>query len=206
MSESPRYTGPAAEVLRELVSETPFGGFAVLGNHDLSVSPPKVTAALEGAGIQVLRNSAGLVRVRGTSLWIVGIDETLLGRPDPNAAFAPVPAGDAAIGKRTGERQPTPTTMTIADGLRTALGELTWPVVRDLVDEIATVDEPAIVAAMRLAFERMKLVIEPSAAVGVAVALDESMCTRPGLSPMGVVLCGGNVDLDRLPWMKNGGA
>lgn len=112
----------------------------------------------------------------------------------------PLAASDAALGKRTGQRQPTPTTATIADGLRTALGDLTWPVVRDQVDEIVTVDETAIVAAMRLVFERMKLVIEPSAAVGVAVALDASMRSRPGLSPMGVILCGGNVDLDRLPW------
>jgi predicted MPP superfamily phosphohydrolase len=97
VSESPRYAGPAAEVLRALVSETPLGGFAVLGNHDLSVSPPKVTAALEDVGIQVLRNAAGLVDARGTPLWIAGIDETLLGRPDPRAAFSQVPAGAAAI-------------------------------------------------------------------------------------------------------------
>jgi predicted MPP superfamily phosphohydrolase len=97
VSESPRYIGPAIEVVRDLVSETPLGGFAVLGNHDLSVSAPKVTTALEGAGIPVLRNAALPVSYRGSDLWLTGVDETLLGRPDPPSAFAPVPAGAAVI-------------------------------------------------------------------------------------------------------------
>lgn len=113
----------------------------------------------------------------------------------------PAGADDAFRGKQSGSRQPPPAASTIADGLRTGLGDLTWPVVRDLVDEIITVEERAIVEAMRLVFERMKLVIEPSAAVGVAVAFDPRFRSRPGLSPTGVILCGGNVDLDRLPWM-----
>ncbi|MCA9296445.1 MAG: hypothetical protein KC983_08005, partial [Phycisphaerales bacterium] len=58
----------------------------------------------------------------------------------------------------------------------------------------------AIVAAMRLIWERMKIIIEPSAAVGVAVALDDAMKARPDLRRVGVILCGGNLDLDRLPW------
>jgi uncharacterized protein len=97
VSESPRYIGPAIEVVRELVSETPLGGFAVLGNHDLSVSAPKVTAALEGVGVPVLRNRAASVTFRGETLWIAGIDETLMGRPEPPVAFRQVPAGAAAI-------------------------------------------------------------------------------------------------------------
>jgi len=113
----------------------------------------------------------------------------------------PAGADDAFRSKRSGTRQPPPAAETIADGLRTGLGDLTWPVVRDLVDEIITVEEQSIVEAMRLVFERMKVVIEPSAAVGVAVALDRRFSARSGLSPTGVILCGGNVDLDRLPWM-----
>jgi threonine dehydratase/serine racemase len=90
---------------------------------------------------------------------------------------------------------------TIADGLLTSLGQLTWPIIRDQVEAVYTVTEPQIVAAMRLVFERMKLVIEPSAAVGVAVVLGDEFRALDGVRKVGVVLCGGNVNLDRLPWM-----
>jgi threonine dehydratase len=116
----------------------------------------------------------------------------------------PAGADDAARGKQCGARQGPPEARTIADGLRTGLGDLTWPVVRDLVDEIVVVEDAQIVRAMRLVFERMKLVIEPSAAVGVAALLDESVVRRPGLPRVGVILCGGNVDLDALPWSAPG--
>ena len=97
VSESPRYIGGAIDVVRKLVSETHLGGFAVLGNHDINVSAPKVMAALEDAGIPVLRDAAASVTFKGETLWMAGIDETLLGRPNPSAAFAQVPKGAAAI-------------------------------------------------------------------------------------------------------------
>lgn len=111
-------------------------------------------------------------------------------------------AGDAALSKREGSIQPAMKPTTIADGLRTSLGPLTFPVVRDLVDEIVLVSEAEIVAHMRLAWERMKLTIEPSAAVGVAVACSAWMRARENadMQDVGVVLCGGNVDLSALPW------
>ncbi len=118
-------------------------------------------------------------------------------------AAEPKNADDAARSKSAGAIQPISSATTIADGLRTSLGDMTFPVVRDLVDEVATVSEEEIVAAMRLVFERAKLVIEPSAAVGVAVALSRRSPTLTSLDgPVGVVLCGGNVDLDDLPWTK----
>ena len=113
----------------------------------------------------------------------------------------PLGADDAARSKASGTLQPQTSPDTIADGLRTSLGQLTWPVVRDVVHRIETVNESEIAAAMRLVFERMKLVIEPSAAVGVAVAL-RTGALRLDERKVGVVLCGGNVDLDALPWMK----
>ena len=69
------------------------------------------------------------------------------------------------------------------------------PVVRDLVEEVVTVDEAAILAATRLVWERMKLIIEPSAAVPLAVVLSEPFKERAGLERVGVVFSGGNVDL-----------
>lgn len=74
---------------------------------------------------------------------------------------------------------------------------------RDLVDEIVLVPEADIVASMRFAWERMKVTIEPSAAVGVAVASGAWMHARQNddLKHVGVILCGGNVDLAALPWL-----
>ncbi|MCE2881147.1 MAG: pyridoxal-phosphate dependent enzyme [Planctomycetaceae bacterium] len=109
-------------------------------------------------------------------------------------------AGDAAASKREGSIQPPMKPVTIADGLRAALGPLTFPVVRDLVDDIVLVSEADIAAHMRLAWERMKLTIEPSAAVGVAAACGDWIRARPELADVGVVLCGGNVDLSALPF------
>jgi len=111
-------------------------------------------------------------------------------------------AGDAAASKREGSIQPAMKPVTIADGLRTALGPLTFPVVRDLVDEVVLVSEADIAAHMRLVWERMKITIEPSAAVGVAVACGAWMKSRENaaLRDVGVVLCGGNVDLSAPPW------
>ena len=74
------------------------------------------------------------------------------------------------------------------------------PVVRDLVEDVVVVDDDETVAAMRLVWERAKLVIEPSAAVAVAAIFSDSFRALPGLARIGVVLSGGNVDLDALPW------
>ncbi|MFO0961628.1 MAG: pyridoxal-phosphate dependent enzyme [Phycisphaerales bacterium] len=118
----------------------------------------------------------------------------------------PALADDAAEGKRTGVRAAQRPPVTIADGLRAPLGELTFPVVRELVDEIVTVSEEAIVEGLRTLFEEAKLVAEPSAAVGVAALLDPRMRARAAedaaRGPTVVVLCGGNVDLASLPFLR----
>jgi len=89
-------------------------------------------------------------------------------------AAEPEAANDAFRSKQCGEKVGNPSPpKTIADGLKTNLGENPWPIVRDGVDEIMTVTEEEIRAALRLIWERMKCVIEPSAAVGLAVALKE---------------------------------
>lgn len=110
----------------------------------------------------------------------------------------PAGADDAWRSRRAGRRLPQEDPRTVADGLRTGLGEHTWPVVRDLLADLHTVSEEEIRGHLRLVWERMKLFIEPSAAVGVAVA-----CTGrlpPELRRVGVILCGGNVDLEARPW------
>lgn len=116
--------------------------------------------------------------------------------------FAAEPAGadDAARSIAAGRLIPQTDPKTIADGLLTSLGELTWPILRDHVERVVTVTEDEIVRAMRLAWERGKLLIEPSAAVAVAAALSDAFRALTGLERVGVVLSGGNVNLERLPW------
>jgi threonine dehydratase/serine racemase len=116
--------------------------------------------------------------------------------------FAGEPAGanDAFRSKSTGTFVPQTGPTTVADGLLTSMGDLTWPVVRDLVEEVVCASEEEIIAAMRLCWERAKLMIEPSSAVPVATVLSESFRARPDLRRIGVVLSGGNVNLDQLPW------
>ncbi len=111
----------------------------------------------------------------------------------------PAAADDAYRSLHAGHIIPSVNPRTIADGLLTSLGELTYALICRHVEDIVTVSEEAIVAAMRFVWERAKLVIEPSAAVPLAVFWEQKVDLR-GLR-VGVILSGGNVDLDRLPWM-----
>eukprot|EP00183_Erythrolobus_madagascarensis_P006393 CAMPEP_0185846520 /NCGR_PEP_ID=MMETSP1354-20130828/2122_1 /TAXON_ID=708628 /ORGANISM="Erythrolobus madagascarensis, Strain CCMP3276" /LENGTH=360 /DNA_ID=CAMNT_0028546659 /DNA_START=34 /DNA_END=1116 /DNA_ORIENTATION=- len=87
----------------------------------------------------------------------------------------------------------------VADALKTTLGENTWRILRDLVDEVVTVSEEEILRATRWAWEKLKVCIEPSAGVGVAVAMSEHFKAKynlsTGVKTAAVVLCGGNVDI-----------
>jgi threonine dehydratase len=84
---------------------------------------------------------------------------------------------------------------TIADGLRTALGDKTFPIIRDLVDDIVLVTEEEIVTAMRTIFERMKIIVEPSSAVPLAGLLAQKVNVKD--KKTGIILSGGNVDFNR---------
>ena len=111
----------------------------------------------------------------------------------------PAGADDACRSLETGSIQPAVSPpATIADGLLTNLCELTFAIIRRHVERIVTVEEDEIVAAMRLVWERMKMIIEPSSAVPFAAVLAGKVDVR-GLK-VGIIVSGGNVDLDRLPW------
>jgi threonine dehydratase len=116
--------------------------------------------------------------------------------------FAAEPSGadDAARSFAAGEFVPQTSPNTIADGLLTSLGQLTWPIIRDNVEQIITVTDEQIVDAMRLLWERAKLLIEPSSAVVLAAVLDDRFRSLDGINDVGLILSGGNVNLDRLPW------
>jgi len=113
----------------------------------------------------------------------------------------PEAVDDAARSKKAGallDHGPGKNPDSVADGLKTLLGSNTWPVVRDLVDAVVTVDEEAIRDATKLVWGRLKLCIEPSAGVGVACVLgDEFRAAYPPAEypNVGVILCGGNLDL-----------
>jgi len=110
----------------------------------------------------------------------------------------PAGAGDAARSFATGILEAMPHPQTIADGLRGALSERTLRALRTHVANIGTCSEQAIVTAMRMTWERMKIVIEPSAAVPLACLLEGSLAVRG--KRVGIIASGGNVDLDHLPW------
>jgi predicted MPP superfamily phosphohydrolase len=97
VSESPRHISDATAVLGNVANTTRFGSLAVLGNHDYANGARRVTAALEHCGIQVLRNESARVGDDTGELWIAGIDDALLGSPDPRRAFANVPSSARAI-------------------------------------------------------------------------------------------------------------
>ncbi len=115
----------------------------------------------------------------------------------------PTGADDAWRSKQAGELIPQLNPVTIADGLLTSLGDLTWPVVRDLVDDIICVKDDEIAIAMRLMLERAKLVVEPSGAVAYAAVCSQAFRDLPdqlSLGRVAVIASGGNLDLNKMPW------
>ncbi|PYJ78246.1 MAG: serine dehydratase [Verrucomicrobia bacterium] len=113
-------------------------------------------------------------------------------------AVEPANADDAAQSFRAGRRIVTEKKFTIADGLRTNVGEPNFAIIQRYVDDIVTVSEEAIVSAMRTIWETMKIIVEPSAAVPYAAILERVIDVNG--RRVGIILTGGNVDLDALPW------
>lgn len=129
----------------------------------------------------------------GTALAVAGKS------PDTHVIAAePETVDDAARSFRDGRIYPATGGVTVADGLRTNLGTVNFPVIREYVSDIITVTEVGIVTAMRTVWERMKIIIEPSSAVPVA-ALFEHPDVFKGRR-VGIILSGGNVDLDHSLW------
>ena len=107
-------------------------------------------------------------------------------------------ADDAYRSFHSGKIEPVLRTDTVADGLRTSLGELTFEAIRSHVDDIFTVSEKSIIRDMRAVWERMKIIIEPSCSVPLAAVRDQKIDLSG--KKVGIILTGGNVDLDNLPW------
>jgi len=113
-------------------------------------------------------------------------------------AAEPAGADDAFRSLRDGVIYPSVNPRSICDGLLTSLSERTFGIIREHVSEILTVGERSIIEAMRMIWERMKIIVEPSGAITLAAVLEnrEKFSGRK----IALILSGGNVDLDRLPW------
>lgn len=133
----------------------------------------------------------------GTCVAARGLDSALR-----IIAGEPLGANDAARSFAAGELIPQTGPNTIADGLLTSLGHRNWQIIRKDVEQIVTVNDDEIVVAMRLLWERAKLLVEPSSAVALAAMLNEQFPKKDNIQSIGIILSGGNVDLDRLPWMS----
>jgi threonine dehydratase len=131
--------------------------------------------------------------ISGTAIAAKGLNDRIR-----VIAGEPEMADDAFRSIQAGEIIPSMNPKTIADGLLTSLGKITFPIIQQRVDQIVTVSEAAITGSMKFIWERTKLVIEPSAAVAVAVLLEKKV--NASGSKIGVILSGGNVDLEKLPW------
>lgn len=129
----------------------------------------------------------------GTALAVKGLNESI-------RVFAAEPAGadDAYRSLQTGVIQPSEHPETIADGLKTQLGEKNFPIIKKYTEEIIRVEEYEIISAMKFIWERMKIVVEPSAAVAPAAVL-KSPEIFEGMK-VGIIISGGNVDLNSLPF------
>lgn len=115
-------------------------------------------------------------------------------------AGEPEMADDAFRSLKAGKIIPSVNPKTIADGLLTSLGTLTFPIIQKNVEQIVTVSEAGIIASMKFVWERAKIIIEPSSAVALGVLWEKKI----DLSRLkvGVIISGGNMDLEKLPWQS----
>ena len=110
----------------------------------------------------------------------------------------PTEADDAYRSLAQGEIQANETTNTICDGLRAQIGTVTFPIIKEKVDGVITVTEDEIIDSMRMIWERMKIIVEPSSTITLAAILKRKELFKG--KKIGLILSGGNVDLTKLPF------
>ena len=202
-----------------------YGGIITLCEPTLAARESTLAEVVAATGAEVVHpyNDVRVIAGQGTAAL-----ELLADVPDLDVIMAPVGGGGLLSGTAIAARAvapqirviaaepagaddafrslaarhiiPSVQPQTIADGLLTSLGDLTFPIIREHVEQIVTVSEAAIVAAMKFVWERAKLVVEPSGVVPIAALWEEAIDLR-GLR-VGVILSGGNVDLEHLPWQQ----
>ncbi|KAF1322438.1 Serine racemase, partial [Globisporangium splendens] len=204
-------TGEAREAEAQRCADAS-NGYLIHPSDDVDVMSGQGTAALELlAQVQEQYSvtlDAVVVPIGGGGLCSgVAMATKSLSKDTKVFAAEPTGAADAyrsfSSGELSGHNAPP---NTVADGLKTTLGDNNWPVIRDFVDDIVLVSDEEIVSTMKLMWERMKLVVEPSGAVAAAAVLTNKSPLNNsdetnGIKNIGIVISGGNIDLDRLPWL-----
>ncbi len=112
----------------------------------------------------------------------------------------PKGADDAYRSLKEGKLLPQENPNTICDGLLTSMGENTWNILKDHLDDIITVSDEEVITAMKLVWERMKIIIEPSCATPLAAILTPEFKKLKDIESVGIILTGGNVDITKLPF------
>lgn len=189
-------TSSREAVFAEVVAET--GAEFVHPYNDPRVIAGQATCAREL--IEQVEDLDAVIAPIGGGGMVSGTCLTLAGLAPHIAVYAAEPeqADDAHRSLKAGHIIADDAPVTVADGLKVPLKDLTWHFVRNHVEDILTVSEAEIVAAMQLIWKRLKIVMEPSSAVALAAVLKN----RPVFAGkrVGVIITGGNVDLDKLPW------
>lgn len=186
------------QVLSEVISKT--GAEFIHPYDNVAVIEGQATAALELLDEVpdldlVMTPIGGGGLISGTALALRGLS------PQTRVIGAePAGADFACRSFKSGTLVRAANAVSIADGLLSSLSERTFTILKQHVDDVVTVDDEQITRAMRTLWERMKIIVEPSASVPLA-AIFCGKVDVAGLN-VGIILTGGNVDLDRLPWMK----
>lgn len=183
--------------LEEVVRET--GAAFIHPYHNRNIIMGQASAAIELLEEQpnldaILAPVGGGGLLSGTSIAAKSLSKAKVIGAEPEVA------NDAFLSLKTGKLQPVQSTKTVADGLQTSLSELTFACIQKYADEIVTVSEDEIIDAMKFIWERMKIIIEPSSAVPIAAVFNGKVDAAG--KKTGIILSGGNVDLNNLPWKR----
>ena len=186
------------ETLQQVIRKT--GATEIHPYNDYRIIAGQATAAME-----LIRATEGLDIIMapiggGGLLSGTALATRYLSPTTRVIAAEPKGADDAYRSMVSRQIVPSINPVTIADGLLTSLGSRTFPIIMDHVEQILTVSEEAIINAMRMVWERMKIIIEPSSAVPVGAILENPSVFKS--RRIGIIISGGNVNLDLLPWQK----
>ncbi|XP_033115087.1 serine racemase-like [Anneissia japonica] len=188
------------EKAKEVIKET--NGYMVHSSQNPEVIAGQGTIALEF--LQQVPNLDAIVATVGGGGLLSGICLAAKALKPSIKIYAAEPemADDCARSMKANRHLKNETYPdTVADGLRVSIGEATWPILRDHLDDVILVTEEEICDNLRLVLEKAKLFVEPSAAVGVAAVRSshfKRLIDEHQLTQVGVVLCGGNIDADKL--------
>ena len=183
-------------VLKELIEETgavvvhPYNDERIMAGHgtcakELLEDHPEldvIVSPVSGGGL--LSGTLLSSKALNTDIQVFGAE--------------PAEADDAYRSLKLGKIVPNETINTICDGLRAQIGGLTFPVISNLVDDIITVTEEEIIDSMRMIWERLKMIVEPSSSITLGAVLKNK--DKFNGKKVGLIISGGNVDLDHLPW------